>query len=122
MSFLKAIRPFLGGVKICNTSTRLILRGVHTTSVCCSCSDDKTDTKTDKTEKGKLRKAKTPVGRLDVQSEESADVEKTAAPGDDVYKAFPGGKNPATGEIGGPKGPEPTRYGDWERKGRVIDF
>jgi homeobox protein ESX1 len=25
-------------------------------------------------------------------------------------------------EIGGPKGPEPTRYGDWERKGRVSDF
>lgn len=27
-----------------------------------------------------------------------------------------------TEEIGGPKGPEPTRYGDWERKGRCIDF
>lgn len=25
-------------------------------------------------------------------------------------------------EIGGPKGPEPTRYGDWERKGRCVDF
>ena len=25
-------------------------------------------------------------------------------------------------EIGGPKGPEPTRYGDWERKGLVTDF
>ena len=25
-------------------------------------------------------------------------------------------------ELGGPKGPEPTRYGDWERKGRCIDF
>jgi hypothetical protein len=25
-------------------------------------------------------------------------------------------------EIGGPKGPEPTRFGDWERKGRVSDF
>ncbi len=25
-------------------------------------------------------------------------------------------------EFGGPKGPEPTRYGDWERKGRAIDF
>ena len=25
-------------------------------------------------------------------------------------------------EIGGPKGPEPTRYGDWERKGRCFDF
>jgi hypothetical protein len=25
-------------------------------------------------------------------------------------------------EINGPKGPEPTRYGDWERKGRCSDF
>ncbi len=25
-------------------------------------------------------------------------------------------------EIGGPKGPEPTRYGDWERGGRCVDF
>lgn len=25
-------------------------------------------------------------------------------------------------EIGGPRGPEPTRYGDWERKGRCVDF
>jgi len=25
-------------------------------------------------------------------------------------------------EIGGPKGPEPTRYHDWERNGRCIDF
>jgi len=25
-------------------------------------------------------------------------------------------------EIGGPEGPEPTRYDDWERNGRCIDF
>ncbi|MSQ69187.1 MAG: DUF1674 domain-containing protein [Gammaproteobacteria bacterium] len=25
-------------------------------------------------------------------------------------------------EIGGPKGLEPTRYGDWESQGRCIDF
>jgi len=25
-------------------------------------------------------------------------------------------------EQGGPKGPEPTRYGDWERKGMAVDF
>ncbi len=25
-------------------------------------------------------------------------------------------------EHGGPRGKEPTRYGDWERKGRCIDF
>ncbi|MBV5335957.1 DUF1674 domain-containing protein [bacterium] len=26
------------------------------------------------------------------------------------------------GEIGGPQGPEPTRYGDWAFKGRCSDF
>ena len=37
-------------------------------------------------------------------------------------------KTPAQGptgrpkEIGGPKGPEPTRYGDWETNGRCSDF
>ncbi len=28
---------------------------------------------------------------------------------------------PAT-EHGGPTGPEPTRYGDWEKKGIAVDF
>lgn len=36
----------------------------------------------------------------------------------------PSASKPKVGpkEIGGPKGPEPTRYGDWEKKGRCIDF
>ncbi|AYG94713.1 DUF1674 domain-containing protein [Brevundimonas naejangsanensis] len=25
-------------------------------------------------------------------------------------------------EVGGRKGPEPTRFGDWEKKGLAIDF
>jgi len=25
-------------------------------------------------------------------------------------------------EVGGPQGPEPTRYGDWEKKGIASDF
>lgn len=25
-------------------------------------------------------------------------------------------------EHGGPRGPEPTRYGDWEKKGIAVDF
>ena len=33
-------------------------------------------------------------------------------------------KSPAQppGEVGGAKGPEPTRYGDWEKGGRCTDF
>jgi hypothetical protein len=29
---------------------------------------------------------------------------------------------PLPPEEGGPAGPEPTRYGDWERGGRAVDF
>jgi len=29
---------------------------------------------------------------------------------------------PLPKEIGGTSGPEPTRYGDWEHKGRCTDF
>ena len=39
----------------------------------------------------------------------------------DVEQAAP---EPATAprEISGRDGPEPTRYGDWEKNGRCIDF
>jgi len=30
--------------------------------------------------------------------------------------------HPLPPERGGPKGPEPTRYGDWEKKGLISDF
>lgn len=29
---------------------------------------------------------------------------------------------PLPTELGGRKGPEPVRYGDWEKKGLAIDF
>lgn len=50
------------------------------------------------------------------QGERHRDAEK------EPLSEWPEGVNPHTGEKGGPKGPEPTRYGDWERKGRVSDF
>ena len=31
-------------------------------------------------------------------------------------------ETPRSREIGGRKGPDPTRYGDWEKDGRCIDF
>ncbi len=36
-------------------------------------------------------------------------------------RAKAGALAPAT-EHGGPTGPEPTRYGDWEKKGLAVDF
>jgi hypothetical protein len=32
----------------------------------------------------------------------------------------PAGEAPK--EIGGRKGPDPTRFGDWEKDGRCVDF
>ncbi|EDM18618.1 rCG43539, isoform CRA_a [Rattus norvegicus] len=61
-----------------------------------------------------LKKSKLPVGRFD--SLDDSPEER------DPLQKFPDDVNPVTKEKGGPRGPEPTRYGDWERKGRCIDF
>ena len=37
-------------------------------------------------------------------------------------QAAAGSATPAARELQGPKGPEPTRFGDWERKGIASDF
>ncbi len=37
-------------------------------------------------------------------------------------KAAEANARPAAKEVQGPKGPEPTRYGDWENKGIASDF
>ena len=67
------------------------------------------------------RKGKTPAGKLD-EKWESKGEERAPQGEKEPLERFPDNVNPITGEIGGPKGPEPTRYGDWERKGRVTDF
>ncbi|HZS81874.1 MAG TPA: DUF1674 domain-containing protein [Stellaceae bacterium] len=52
---------------------------------------------------------------------ENAQHEPPAAPAPET--PAPGKPDPALPrEIGGPKGPEPTRYGDWEVGGRCSDF
>jgi hypothetical protein len=48
-------------------------------------------------------------------------MEKKPSP-EETAPAPRAGEKPAPREIGGPKGPEPTRYGDWERNGRCTDF
>jgi hypothetical protein len=52
----------------------------------------------------------------------STEPRATDSPGD--VRPTSGPPSPATRvpEIGGPKGPEPTRFGDWERNGRCVDF
>ena len=46
--------------------------------------------------------------------------EAAQAPGGPAKKPAAEAKRPK--ELGGPSGPEPTRYGDWEINGRCIDF
>jgi hypothetical protein len=43
------------------------------------------------------------------------------APGDAIIDSAME-TSPMPREIGGRDGPEPTRYGDWEKNGRCIDF
>ncbi len=45
-----------------------------------------------------------------------------AAPPEKSPAQQPAEPAPRPREIGGPKGPEPTRYGDWEVGGRCTDF
>lgn len=66
----------------------------------------------------KKKKTKTPKGRFDQDFDDAPQSYNEKEP----LAPHPEGVNPKTGEQGGPKGPEPTRYGDWERKGRVSDF
>lgn len=59
--------------------------------------------------------------------ERSGEVEKNQSTGDqsapdhkDTRKTAQAAPRPR--EIGGQPGPEPTRYGDWEKNGRCSDF
>jgi hypothetical protein len=54
--------------------------------------------------------------------ERSADTPVPADPDSAVEPQASTGSPAPVREIGGPKGPEPTRYGDWEKKCRCIDF
>ena len=47
-------------------------------------------------------------------------IDKTAQNSDNLPEKAVDGEMPP--EVNGPKGPEPTRYGDWEKAGIVSDF
>ena len=51
------------------------------------------------------------------QSDESGDSSEAGNTVDAERKG-----NKKKKEIGGREGPDPTRYGDWEKNGRCIDF
>ncbi|KAI9296034.1 DUF1674-domain-containing protein [Neoconidiobolus thromboides FSU 785] len=64
------------------------------------------------------------ASELTMSQKERLDNEKINinATSEDPLPSFENDINPVTKEVGGPKGKEPTRYGDWERKGRAFDF
>ena len=62
---------------------------------------------------------------MGIMSAESSDNPQSppATPGERPPTPADGkGPKEVAKEIGGPKGPEPTRYGDWEVGGRCTDF
>jgi hypothetical protein len=63
--------------------------------------------------------APVPNAPSDVDSASVAAVIAAPAPATDTV---PAALAAATAEFGGPQGPEPTRYGDWEKNGRCVDF
>ena len=50
--------------------------------------------------------------------------DETKIPAEKAEAVKPAAQKPDAkpAEHGGPKGLEPTRYGDWEKNGRCIDF
>jgi hypothetical protein len=57
-----------------------------------------------------------------MQNDSTRDAEPGPAAGPATEPAGQPAGNGKAREIGGPPGPEPTRYGDWEKAGRCIDF
>ena len=55
-------------------------------------------------------------------SDTPSEKENSGAAADEPLKDVPQDQAPMAREIGGRKGPEPTRYGDWEKKGIISDF
>lgn len=95
----------------------LSVRKIDLNSFWRSCSSAKRQLSPRMLEFKKKLRAKAPELKLDQKLGQNETSTSSYA-----FAPWPNGVNPHTGEIGGPTGPEPTRYGDWERKGRVSDF
>ena len=72
------------------------------------------DTDVDVFTKKLQQKTEKELEQLVTQQTSQSDSHEQASPSDQ--------NKDGVQEIGGPKGPEPTRYGDWERAGRCSDF
>lgn len=70
---------------------------------------------------GPARPGITPLGGGPNRAADRARLAARRHPGPAETATPPQGPRPIE-EIGGPGGPEPTRYGDWERNGICYDF
>lgn len=91
-----AFRKLLNPLLITQSSTQAMKHSTDEKSSNCS-----------ETKSTKKKRGKTPKGRLDEEFDDAPESYAEKEP----LKPHPGGVNPNTGEIGGPRGPEPTRYG-----------
>ncbi len=71
-----------------------------------------------------MKKTRTAPGQAEKANNDAGteDHAETARGTGEAATGKPGDGAGVDEEVGGPKGPEPTRFGDWERKGRCIDF
>jgi hypothetical protein len=63
-----------------------------------------------------------PVAAAPERRELTPAAKRALAEAEARRKAAEANAKPAAKEFQGPKGPEPTRYGDWENKGIASDF
>ena len=64
----------------------------------------------------------TPIDRAEYERRLRAAAQRALKEAAERRRRAHGGQEKRPREIGGPEGPEPTRYGDWERNGIVSDF
>jgi len=60
------------------------------------------------------------LSRAEIEARIKAAGERAKAEAEERRRKEPSAQQPK--EIGGRKGPDPTRYGDWENKGIASDF
>jgi hypothetical protein len=53
---------------------------------------------------------------------DNAELTQVSAPEQDAEEPATAARSAPARELGGRSGPEPTRFGDWELRGRCIDF
>ena len=84
--------------------------------------DDKTPQKTANSATGTIESAPKPAAETGTKSRKKLSPPALRALEEAAARRKAAEHQNLPKEINGPKGPEPTRYGDWEKKGVTSDF